>query len=146
MNKMKKHHLLLIIGIIIGIVLTLLITQLNIFNGTSPKMEREAIVYAQKLIVDKYGKEKKMMYSQKENPNYEGIEFPPISKTKIEKTKFDTYVITFYANYHTERCVRYLENETNRCTNTDGDSFYIELEYNNNQWNEIESRRLNPYK
>mgnify|MGYP003670873670 CR=1 FL=1 len=143
---MKKNYLFLIVGIVIGILLTLGITKLELFSGINPDKKKEAIIYAQKLIHNEFNKENKRSYYEGENPFYEGITFPPISKIKIEKTEFGTYVITFYANYHSERCVSYLVKEINSCYPTSGDSFYVELDYSDGEWNKIESRRINPYK
>ena len=142
---MKNRLTFLIIGIILGIICTLFIIKIRQSEYESPERKKDAIVYAQNLIRKEFGKEKKYFRDSYngvlEDPYYVGIEFPPVSKTKVEITELKTYIVEFYANYHTERCVRYYP-EQNGCTMREGDSFYVELEYKDSNWNEIDSRRI----
>jgi hypothetical protein len=139
---MKTKLTFLIIGLIAGVFCTILLLKIRDYNFESPERKKDAIIYAQKLIKEEFGKEEKpIVIMEGDEPFYYGIEFPPVSRTKVEITELKTYVIEFYAKYHNTRCVKYYLEE-NGCTYREGDFFYVELEYKNGTWNKIESLRI----
>jgi hypothetical protein len=135
---MKKYFIFLIIGIIIGVGVTLVYDKFDQKEELNSNEKKDAIIFAQNTIIKNF--ERNIDVENKNNPNYPKFQFPPISLTKIVPTEFDSYVIRVYVEYPNERCVKYA-NEENYCTKRAGDNFYVEIEKENELWSEVDIRR-----
>ncbi|WP_281979520.1 hypothetical protein [Tenacibaculum mesophilum] len=126
---MKKTYIFLIIGVLIGTLLTLGVTKFNVLTGNNLEKKREAIAYAKKLLEDKYSNEKTSLV------------FPPISKIKVDFTDVNTYVVKLRTTYKEGRWIKYKGGYVRRYK----DFFIVEVKNQNEKWHLIEMKNSSTY-
>ncbi|WP_024770573.1 hypothetical protein [Aquimarina macrocephali] len=138
----QSKYKYLTIGVVLGIIITLVFIKIRDYRINSPENRKNAIIEAQRVIRKVYSEDKKdIRYISSTNP---GIDFPPITKVKVEISEFKTYVIEMVGKYHSQRCVPYKDVERG-CTYSWKDLFYVELDYNKGDWKTLDLRRIKRY-
>jgi len=126
---MKKGIGYFLIGLMIGIIITVISFSLFDTDSNLFERKRDAILYAQEVINKEYYQENSL------------LDFPALTKTNVEITDFGTYMVEFYVTFVGGRWVEDKYNPGMRLKER-GANFLVELDYENESWKVIESKLI----